>query len=169
MTKQDLSQGYHHVMIHPEMRTNFGVHYVFPDGSVMYWTWNVLFLGDTNAVHLFTKILKPHRDFLAARGIKNRLWIDDFLLISPNFLKSLMDTKVHLEALCLAGWVVKAKKCVNHPVQRMTFLGLVIDSTSLCFFIPSEKKASIQHQISRMLEADFVPVRALASLYGCLI
>ena len=30
MTKQDLCQGYHHVMIHPEMRTNFGVHYVFP-------------------------------------------------------------------------------------------------------------------------------------------
>ena len=66
MTKQDLSQGYHHVMIHPEMRTNFGVHYVFPDGSVMYWTWNVLFLGERNAVHLFTKILKPHRDFLAS-------------------------------------------------------------------------------------------------------
>ena len=55
-TKQDLSQGYHHVMIHPELRTNFGVHYVFPDGSVMYLTRNVLFLGERNEAHLFTKV-----------------------------------------------------------------------------------------------------------------
>ena len=51
----------------------------------------------------------------------------------------------------------------------MLFLGLIVDSTSLCFFIPEQKKTCIQDQISRMLSYDFVPVRALASLYGCLI
>ena len=100
-------------MIHPDLRTNLGVHYVFPDGSVMCWTWNVLFLGERNAVSLFTRILKPHRDFLASRGIRHRLWIDDWLIISPNFIKSLMDIQTHFEALCLAGWVVKLSKCVN--------------------------------------------------------
>ena len=65
MSKQDLTAGYHHVMIHPEARTNFGVHFVHDDGTVSYWVWNVLFLGERNAVFLFTKILKPHRRFLA--------------------------------------------------------------------------------------------------------
>ena len=50
MTKQDLSSGYHHVMIHPDFRTLFGVHYVFPSGEVMFWHWNVLFLGERNVL-----------------------------------------------------------------------------------------------------------------------
>ena len=116
LSKQDLSSGYHHVMIHPDARKNFGVHYVHDDGSVTFWVWNVLFLGERNAVFLFTKILKPHRRFLAERGIRNRLWIDDFLIISSSFLKCLSDTKTHLEALHLAGWVVHSKKCENHPM-----------------------------------------------------
>ena len=168
-SKQDLSCGYFHVMIHPEHRDLFGVHFVHPDGSVSYWVWNVLFLGERNAVHLFTKILRPHRAFLASKGIRHRLWIDDFLISSPNFLKCLMDTKTHLEALYLAGWVVKPSKCQNHPVQKIQFLGLLLDSVSESFFIPAEKKLSILYQIQRVLLADFVPVRALAALYGLLI
>ena len=169
MTKQDLSAGYHHIMIHPEYRTLFGVHYVFPSGEVMYWHWNVLFLGERNAVHLFTKILRPHRNFLAAMGVRHRLYIDDFLIVSSNCLKCLSDTQKHLEALFLAGWVVKPAKCINHPAQKMTFLGLDVDSTKLSFFVPVGKRALILDQIQRVLMADFVPVRSLASLYGQLI
>ena len=169
MTKQDLSAGYHHVMIHPDYRTLFGVHYVFPSGEIMFWHWNVLFLGERNAVHLFTKILRPHRNFLSSLGIRHRLYIDDFLVVSSNFMKCLLDTQKHLEALHLAGWVVKSSKCINHPSQRMTFLGLDVDSTSLSFFVPDGKRSHILTQIRRMLSDDFVPVRALASLYGQLI
>ena len=168
-SKQDLSQGYHHVMIHPDCRQNFGVHYVHDDGSISYWVWNVLFLCKRNGVHLFTKVLKPHRRFLAERGIKHRLWIDDFLIVSKSFLKCLSDTQVHLEALYLAGWIVRPKKCSNFPVQRMQFLGLIVDSTSLAFYIPDSKKSRIIEKIDRVLGADWMPVRTLAALYGLLI
>ena len=84
-------------------------------------------------------------------------------------MKSLLDTQCHLEALFLAGWVVRPSKCINHPRQRITFLGLDVDSTSLSFFVPIDKRNLILSQISRMLNDDFVPVRALASLYGLLI
>ena len=99
LTKQDLASGYHHVMLHPEQRENFGVHFVFDDGTTWFWTWRVLFLGERNAVYLFTKILKPHRRLLAKHGIRHALLIDDFLLMSGNFLKSLMDTQFHLRPL----------------------------------------------------------------------
>ena len=52
MTKQDLSSGYFHIMLHPEMRTNFRVHFRFPSGEIWFWHWNVLFLGERNAISL---------------------------------------------------------------------------------------------------------------------
>lgn len=127
-TKQDLSQGYFHVPLHPDAQTLFGVHYRFPDGSVWFWEWQTLFLGESNAVHLFTKILRPHRQFLANMGVRHACYIDDFKIMSDSFLKCLSDTQVHLEALSLAGWVVKEKKCQNHPTRRIEFLGLIKDT-----------------------------------------
>ena len=169
MTKQDLSCGYYHIMLHPDMRTNFGVHFRFPSGEIWYWHWNVLFLGERNDVHLFTKILRPHRRFLARHGVRHGLLIDDFLILSSNFMKSLSDTQLHLQALESAGWVVKEKKCVNHPTQRITFLGLIKDSVLQAYFIPQEKKDRVHGLIERVLGHAFLPVRELAGLYGLLI
>ena len=169
MTKQDLSAGYFHILLREDMRTNFGVHFRFPSGEIWYWHWNVLFLGERNAVYLFTKILKPHRRFLAKNGVRHGLLIDDFLLMSSNFLKSLMDTQLHLCALEAAGWVVKPSKCVNHPTQRITFLGLIKDSVLQAYFIPQEKKDRVSRMIERVLGHEILPVRELASLYGLLI
>jgi hypothetical protein len=169
MTKQDLTSGYYHVMLHEAQRENFGVHFVFPDGAVWFWRWRVLFLGERNAVSLFTRILKPHRRLLAAHGIRNCLMIDDFLILSANFLKSLMDTQFHLEALEAAGWVVKPKKCINHPTQSIEFLGLIKDSVRQCYFVPAKKKKNILALVDRIISSDFVPVRTLAGVYGKLI
>ena len=54
-------------------------------------------------------------------------------------------------------------------MQRLTFLGLDVDSRSLAFFIPNPKKDRIIFQIDSTLAADWMPVRTLASLYGLLI
>ena len=169
MTKQDLASGYFHVMLKESMRDNFGIHFRFPNGEIWYWRWNVLFLGERNAVHLFTKILRPHRLYLAKHGVRNGLLIDDFLILSPNFLKCLSDTQFHLSALESAGWVVKPAKCVNHPTQRITFLGLIKDSVKQAYFIPQEKKNRVRSLIEKVLDSSFMPVRELAGLYGLLI
>ena len=168
-TKQDLTAGYYHIPLHPDARTLFGVHFRFPDGSVRFWRWKTLFLGESNAVHLFTKVLRPHRQFLANKGIRHACYIDDFKIMSDSFLKCLSDTQTHLEALSLAGWVVKPKKCINHPTRRIEFLGLIKDTVRESYFIPDRKKLRILSEIERVLNADFVPVRALAGLYGLLI
>ena len=168
-TKQDLTAGYFHVPLHPDARTFFGIHYRFPDGSVKFWQWKTLFLGESNAVFLFTKLLRPHRQFLANKGIRHACYIDDFKIMSDSFLKCLSDTQIHLEALALAGWVVKPKKCINHPTRRIEFLGLIKDTSLECYFIPDRKKLRILTEIDRVLVSDFVPVRSLAGLYGLLI
>ena len=82
-------------------------------------------------------------------------------------MKCLGDTQTHLEALHLAGWIVSPKKCLKHPTQRMTFLGLDVDSARLAFFIPDSKKVPILSQIDRTLAVDWITV--LAALYGLLV
>ena len=169
LSKQDLCSGYFHVLLKVDMRDNFGVHYVTPSGEVIFWRWRVLFLGERNAVWLFTKLLKPHRKFLAKNGIRNSLMIDDFLIMSRSFIKNLMDTQLHLWALESAGWVVRPEKCQNHPTREIKFLGLIMNSQKQAFFIPEEKKERIHKEIALIINADFMPVRQLASTYGLLI
>ena len=124
LSKQDLCSGYFHILLAEHMRDNFGVHFVLPSGEILFWRWRVLFLGERNAVWLFTKLLKPHRKFLAKRGVRHCLMIDDFLIMSRSFMKNLLDTQKHLWALEQAGWVVKEEKCQNHPSREIEFLGI---------------------------------------------
>ena len=95
--------------------------------------------------------------------------IDDFLIMSRSFMKNLLDTQKHLWALEQAGWVVRADKCHNHPTRTLEFLGLTIDTQKQAFFIPERKKERIHMGIAKVINADFMPVKELAGLYGLLI
>ena len=50
----DLDSGYWHVKLHPEHRKYVGVHFITDSGQVLYWVWNVLFLGvKVNIISIF--------------------------------------------------------------------------------------------------------------------
>ena len=58
-TTADLDSGYWHVPLSDDHKQYVGVHFITDSGEVIYWIWNVLFLGVKSAVHIFTKILIP--------------------------------------------------------------------------------------------------------------
>ena len=73
----DLDSGYWHIMIHRDFQQYLGIHYVDKEGVVHFYQWRVLFLGLSDAVRLFTKVLKPHRAHLYRNGIRHNSYIDD--------------------------------------------------------------------------------------------
>ena len=55
----DIESGYHHIDIHPSSRKFLGFSFVWPDGRVRYFVFNVLPFGLSSACYVFTKIFRP--------------------------------------------------------------------------------------------------------------
>ena len=64
----DLNSGYWHLGIHPDHYKYFGIHIPEEDGSTSFYFWRVLFLGVSDAVFIFSVILKPIVVFLHTLG-----------------------------------------------------------------------------------------------------
>lgn len=162
---QDLDSGYYHIMIHPDFRKFLGVHFVLPDGRTLFWVWNVLFLGCKVAVHIFTKMLKPHLAFLISNGISADLFIDDERIVAESKELCILHTDIARKALKMAGWIEKLSK-FKPPSQRFEFLGLENDLQTLRYFVPDRKKQNIRKMIASALASPFVHVKYLASILG---
>ena len=165
-TKIDLDSGYWHVPLYPDHKKYAGCHFVKEDGTVLFWIWNVLFLGIKDAVYIFTKILVPHKTYLRSLGIRNTIYIDDQSVLGSSFLKCAANTQITLLSFEKAGWVVNTKKSCDPPTQKMEFLGLEIDSVQMKYYVPAKKSDDICRLLCDILALKKVHVKVLAKLCG---
>ena len=76
----DLDSGYWHVPLHPLQSSLFGVAiYDQEQKKTLFYLWKVLFLGLTDAVYIFTKLLLP------VVGWQGVVYIDDVGTTEKNF------------------------------------------------------------------------------------
>ena len=165
-TAADLDSGYWHVPLHPDHKQYVGVHFITDDGKVLYWIWNVLFLGVKSAVYIFTKLLIPHKEYLRSFGIRVQIFIDDQRLLGTTFDTCKTQTDFAIETFEKAGWTINVKKCVLIPTQSLKFLGLINDTCNMKYFVPDDKKESICDCIVKVLNAKKIHIKVLASLTG---
>lgn len=165
-TKQDLDSGYWHVPLFEGHKKFVGCHFVNKDGSVLFWVWNVLFLGIKDAVWIFTKLLVPHKRYLRSKGIRMSIYIDDQSVLGSSYVECLYNTQIALDTLAKAGWVVNWNKSSDPPIQDMTFLGLVNCTKSMKYFVPEDKKVDICHLLNFVLSSKKVHIKTLAKLLG---
>ena len=165
-TKIDLDSGYWHVPLFEGHKKYVGCHFIKEDGSILYWIWNVLFLGIKDAVYIFSKLLVPHKTYLRGLGIRNTIYIDDQSVMAQGYSLCQAHTQISLTTFEKAGWVVNFKKSGDPPVQKMEFLGLLISSTDLKYYVPDAKKLSICDLICKILNSKKVHIKTLAKLCG---
>ena len=166
MCTQDLDSGYWHVPVAAEHQTLLGVHWREEDGTITFYQWRVMFLGLKDAVYVFTKILKPHISFIRGLGIRAVLYIDDQKIYGKSKEEAEANTKVAKEALRNAGWVINEKKSSTAPAQKIKFLGLGCDSTTMNFFVPEDKAVTIKEMAENLLKSTRVFVKYLARYCG---
>ena len=165
-TKIDLDSGYWHVPLFPDHKKYVGCHFVKKDGSVLFWIWNVLFLGIKDAVYIFTKVLIPHKKYLRSLGIRNTIYIDDQSILGCSFLECSAHTQITLLTFEKAGWIVNAKKSFDPPAQTMEFLGLEMNSVEMKYYVPDKKSKDICTLICKILAMKKVHIKVLARLCG---
>jgi hypothetical protein len=132
----------------------------------MFWTWRTLFLGVKSAVHVFTKLMKPHIAYCNQLGFWVIFYIDDMRCVAMSFEECERYFQLAMKFLANAGWLVKAGKGIWIPTQRGEFLGLVHDLVKMFYFVPEKKMESILDTGTWMLSQKKVKVRTIASFYG---
>ena len=67
------------------------------------------------------------------------------------------------------GFTVHPTKSVLTPTQRITFLGLIIDSVQMTLEITEEKKNKIHNLCLEILQKEKITLQALASVFASLL
>jgi hypothetical protein len=84
--------------------------------------------------------MKPVAGFLRKRGIRLVLHLDDMLIIGSTPLETRLFTQMAINLLESLGFITNTEKSVLTPTWIITFLGFTINSITMLFILPSEKK-----------------------------
>ena len=165
---EDLDSGYWHVKIAEEHRTFLGCHIIDPiTKKPIFYVWNVLFLGVSDAVFLFTAILRPVKQHISSLGIPSILYLDDLLYGGATEKESIENRKLVIETLGKAGFIVSTSKSTK-PSRQIRFLGLIIDTVQMLFLIPEDKLIKIEDFARKLLLSRRVRLRDAAKFLGFL-
>ena len=164
----DLDSGYWHVGINPAFYKYLGIHIPEEDGSISFYFWKVLFLGISDAVFIFSTLLKPIIIFIHSLGFTASIYIDDVMSAGSSLENALACNKVVCDTLAKAGWVIKVEE-KSGPSQKLLYLGLEICTVSMKFFIPQKKLDKILLRLNAVVSSDHVKIRELASILGLLM
>ena len=138
LAKLDLKDAYFTVPIHRD-------HWKFLRFMVdqVRYQFTRLPFGLSCAPWAFTKVLKPVSAFLRSVGVRLIVYIDDILVIG----KTPDEVQNHVEALIALleglGFIVNVEKSVLTPSQQIEFLGLLLNTASMCLTLPGHKIRAI--------------------------
>ena len=161
LAKLDLKDAYFTVPIHQEHRKFLR----FVVDQVRY-QFTCLPFGLSCAPWAFTKVLKPVAAFLRSLGVRLIVYIDDILIIG----KSPDEVRNHVEALIALleglGFIVNMEKSVLTPSQQIEFLGLQLDTSTMCLSLPGHKIRTIRGDAAQLLRQSSISARRVAQFIG---
>ena len=160
----DLKSGYHHVDIAEVHHKFLGFQW-----NEAYYVFTVLPFGLSTACYIFTKLVRPLVRYWRARGIRITVYLDDGLAVASDKQQALEASQLVQNTLANAGFVAHPKKSQWVPVQRLVWLGFVIDMAAGQIEVPEGKMLTVRELTSKILSMDQVPARLLACLVGKII
>ena len=164
MASIDVRHAYYSVPIAPEHRKFLRFCW-----KNKFYQYTCLPNGISSAPRYFTKLLKPVYCTLRKMGHSNLGYIDDSLLIGDTKQEcheNVQDTKELFEKV---GFIVHQKKSVFIPVQKLRFLGFLIDSVNMIVTLPDEKVENVIIECKKVYNKKYVSLRDLAKIIGILV
>ena len=119
ITKIDLKDAYHHIMVHVNIRKYFR----FVVAGIVY-QFQVLPFGLSTAPREFTKTLAPVIQLLRSQGIQVHAYLDDWIIRATSREQSLEHTQHIIQLLQSPGWTINWDKSMLQPSRILDFLGL---------------------------------------------
>ena len=125
--------------------------------------------GYSLAPRTFTKVLKPLYSLLRSNGMKVCYYIDDTLIIAAS--KAECSANVHkvIKLLGDLGFKINLKKSQLDPVTQLTYLGFILDSSTMTISLPEDKIEKIISKCSQLHQSKIATIRQVAEISGLLV
>ena len=120
------------------------------------------------APRVFTKLMKPVIAWLRGQGVRMIIFLDDILLLAPTVETMNQNARMTISLLESLGFLINYKKSTLVATQRILFLGMLIDSTTMEFILPTEKSENIQRECRNLLKTQQPSIRQISRVLGLL-
>ncbi|KAI2654497.1 ORF V: Enzymatic polyprotein [Labeo rohita] len=157
----DLKDAYFHVSILPRHRPF--LRFAFEGRAYQY---RVLPFGLSLSPLIFTKIAEAALTPLREMGIRVCNYLDDWLILAHSLELVCMHREVVLNHLAQLGLRVNWEKSKLSPVQRISFLGVELDSISMSARLSLERAQSVLRCAATLRCRSMVPLKQVQRLLG---
>ena len=159
ITKIDLKDAYHHLLVHVNIRKYF--RFVVA-GTV--FQFRVLPFGLSTAPREFTKSLAPVIQLLRSRGIQVHAYLDDWIIHATSQEQSLEHTQHVLQLLQSLGWTINWAKSMLQPSRILDFLGLHFNLEQALISPPTSFLPTLTEVLSRLSPSTVMSARKVSSI-----
>jgi hypothetical protein len=167
LAKLDLASAYRSVRIHPSNFPATGIAWTFSGSSQQTFMVDTrLPFGARRSPEIFHDLSQAVRHIMHIKGYDGVVaYMDDFLLIAKTYeackkaLNSLMRLVREL------GFAINYSK-VEGPSQRLTFLGIRLDTVNMTMELPQSKLLDLEQHLLTVKASSKVTKRQLQSLAG---
>ena len=125
LTSIDLQDAYFHIPIHKSSRPYLRFQW---RGTV--YQFRALCFGLSTAPFIFTRVFQPVSVWAHTHGIRLTRYLDDWLIAARDFQTADRHTQLMLHLCKKIGLIVNLNKSDLVPCQRLTYLGMDIDTAS---------------------------------------
>ena len=168
-TKFDLKSGYHHLDIFSQHQSFLGSRWNMDGATPTYFMFTVLPFGLTSAPFIFTKVLRPLVRNWRSQGISTVVYLDDGFDIERSLDTSMTNSRIIRSDLRKAGFITSEDKCMWHPTQLLTWLGLDWNGLSGTISITPHRIDKVLNVLQKLITHPRTSARKLASAVGMII
>ena len=168
--KIDLSNAYRSVKIHQSNLQATGLKWKFKgDNHYTFMVDERMPFGGRKCPEIFNRITQSVRAMMAKKGFNTIVvYLDDFLIIAKTRAECQAAMESLLKLLRELGFAINYKK-IELPTQKLVFLGILLDSTSMTISVPNEKIQETKLLLQYFMNARKVTKRQIQSLAGKLV
>ena len=173
MIKWDIHSAYHHILLN-DMQTDFmGFSWTYADGNTVFMKFVVLPFGLSSAPYCYSKVTRPLIAKWRSESKRAVMYLDDGFGCSGSKVSAEIMAQSIKSDIISSGFVPKAEKSCWVPVQRLQWLGAVLDSEEFTISIPETRITAlictIQDIENSMRISRRVHVKKVARMVGQII
>ena len=165
-TTFDLVSGYHHVEINKEHHKFLGFEWEFLDRRKRFFQFLVLAFGLASACYIFTKLLRPLIKKWRSLGIKSVIYLDDGINGHSSYNLCKTATEQIISDLNKSGFVINYEKSDFEPKQVGEWLGTIINTKNMTFYIPERKIEKLKNIIESTVNEKLTNAKTLSKIAG---
>ena len=170
----DLKSAYFHISIHKDYRKYLGIALEDEEGKTIFYQFCVLPFGLTTAVKVITRLTKPLVIYLAKKGTKFSIYIDDGLSTGNSKEDAARKGTFAVKTFQKAGFVVSSEKSDNAETVSTVkvYLGMEINTQTMTLRLPESKARRMIQELQNLQENYYlqpVYVRQVASVLGLVV